>query len=220
MPVINDTIVVGIVLFLVVGALVYYLYTRILFVETRLKLSEGILVDLRTMGAFGIESGGQAQQEHYDLSQYQVASDENEDDYKDILMQSHVAANATDHVEDSNESDLTSITADDYADVMKAAHQDANSNSNSLQEVDDSDDSINSTAVLTDLPIPRTELTPSYEAMTMNELRTEATRRGITGISSYKRKKDLIDVLNGSSSISGSKLGPEGPMGDFPGPTQ
>lgn len=194
----NDALVIGIVLTLVFGAVVFYLYNRLSMAERKMGLVEGMLTDMRIM----FDSAPMASGPSYEsdlLEEFrapgipQVASGQrtppaspvNEDtEYQQTVEQALEGALAT---------EVAGVPAGTYRTL----------------EIDEK---------VISPEQPSLKLSPDLESMTVKELTSLAKQRSVT-IPAGSRRKDIIELLKKSdgSVIQGTPLagldGPEPPAG-------
>jgi hypothetical protein len=169
----NDALMIGVVLTLVFGAVVFYLYNRLSMTERKMGLVEGVLTDLKIMMdaapfASGPGSGG-----------YGMAEFEPTPEYLNAI--SGPVPLQKDEIEES-------IPEGDYQQSLEQAMNSGaqSSNSRSLQI-----DELGST------PLPAinvTKLSPDLTSLTVKELQSLAKEHSIS-VPAGTRRKDLIDLL-------------------------
>ena len=176
----NDAIMVGVILTLVFGAIVFYLYNRLSMAERKMGLVEGVLTDLKIMmdaapyasepspyaGGHSPYAGGHSSMHEFEPSPEYLSA-----------ISGPVPLKA-DEVEDVAEESRT-LQIDELAGVPVTA--------------------TNSISV--------TKLSPDLETMTIKELTGLAKERGLT-VSSGMRRKALIEMLKESpaNDIQGTLL--------------
>ena len=195
----NDALMIGIVLTLVFGAVIFYLYNRLSMTERKMGLVEGVLTDLKIMmdaapfASSHNHNDGPSMQEFEPSPEYlnaisgpfplkeeeveDVASSEEE--YKQAMEQTPVS-----------ETPYKSLQIDELAGVPVTATN----------------------------AISVTKLSPDLDGMTLKELQALAKQKGVS-IPAGSRRKAIIDLLkgsDGSSVVQGTLLsemsGPE-PVG-------
>lgn len=169
----NDALMIGVVLTLVFGAVVFYLYNRLSMTERKMGLVEGVLTDLKIMMdaapfASGAGSGG-----------YGMAEFEPTPEYLNAI--SGPVPLQKDEIEET-------IPDGDYQQTLEQAMKSGaqSSSSRSLQI-----DELGST------PLPAinvTKLSPDLTTLTVKELQTLAKEQSIS-VPAGTRRKDLIDLL-------------------------
>ena len=176
----SDTLTMGIVLALVFGSLLFYLYSRLLQVEKRMALTENILLDLKmatenTLLAMSSSHEHNEQAERIEpvsgpepVQSQEVEEIPEEDFYKNIL------ASAT------NEDTSPESAA---ADVLKE-----------IQLTDTTSGKVEKPSVSV------TKVEPNYESMSLKELKSLAKNRGLQ-VTSHAGKKEVIDTLKKGSTV-------------------
>jgi hypothetical protein len=183
----SDTLTMGIVLALVFGSILFYLYSRLLQVEKRMALTENILLDLKmatenTLLAMGTMTPDHDQAHHVEaisapepVSKQEVEEIHEEDFYKNILAS---APSDLEAVEETPESAA--------ADVLKEIQLTDTTNARSTAA----------------------KMEPNYESMSLKELKSLAKSKGLQ-VNSHAGKKEIIELLKkgptveaGSSSSS------------------
>ena len=196
----NDAVMVGVILTLVFGAIIFYLYNRLSMTERKMGLFEGVLTDLKIMMDSAPFASGPppAMYEFEPTPEYLNAisgpvpiqkdevedvetADAGEEDYQQTLEQALEGAAATEALEGSG--------------AMRMLHIDEMQQSNVLQPA-----------------ISVTKLSPDLDSLTVKELTGLAKQKGLS-VPAGTRRKDLIELLK--------KSGPavtQGTMLDGPGP--
>jgi hypothetical protein len=195
----NDALMIGIVLTLIFGAVVFYLYNRLSMAERKMGLFEGVLTDLKIMMdaapyVSGPPSEGQQMNEFEPTPEYLNAIsgpfplkeeevEEVQEDYKHAMEQG---------MEQAMEQSTKSLQIDELAGVPLTATN----------------------------AINVTKLSPDLEAMSLKELQQLAKEKGLT-VASGSRRKAIIDLLKNTElgQVQGTLLssmdGPE-PSGGAP----
>ena len=212
---VGDAFTVGIVLLLLIGAVAFYLYTRLSQVEKRMGVLENILLDLKVatensfMGFPNPASSGRGSaaptaaelaEEEELLSEYvpklptahlggAIEADEIADD-DDAAMYEQALESALD-------SGVTEIT--DIAEAGGEGGADADA------DADADSDAVDSKAIAVTASadagasaksgVHVNKLEPNYSSLAVKELRTLAQNHGITGVAKMSRK-ELIEALN------------------------
>jgi hypothetical protein len=170
----NDAVMVGLVLTLVFGAVIFYLYNRLTMTERKLGLFEGILTDLKIMmdaAPYSNPGPERSQMQEFEptpeylnaisgpfpLKEEEVEEVISEDDYKQTMEQAMEATR--------------SLTIDEIAGAPITATN----------------------------AINVTKLSPDIEELTINELKALAKEKGIT-VPSGIRRKGLVDLLKSGAS--------------------
>lgn len=206
----NDAIMIGIVLTLVFGAIIFYLYNRLSMTERKMGLVEGVLTDLKIMMDSAPFAVG-LQHDHTDRS----SMHEFEPTPEFLNAISGPFALKEDEVEDVN------VTDEEYKQAMDMPMDKttplAETPYKSLQI-----DELAGVPVTASNTISVTKLSPDLETMTLKELQGLAKQKGLT-VPSGSRRKAIIDMLKETESssevVQGTMLsdigGPE-PVGGSP----
>ena len=180
----SDTLTMGIVLALVFGSILFYLYSRLLQVEKRMGLTENILLDLKmatenTLLAMGSGMGDHSheQAERVEavsapepVSSQEVEEIQEEDFYKNVLA----------------------ATPAEMGEVQTSEEAAANV----LKEIQLTD-----TTSRNEKPVASsTKVEPNYESMSLKELKSLVKTRGLS-INSHAGKKEIIETLKKGVSV-------------------
>ena len=206
---VGDAFTVGIVLLLLIGAVAFYLYTRLSQVEKRMSLLENILLDLKVATensflGFPVANPGNGEGRHaghagHDSDNGHAADDEEEllSEYIPKLPTSHLggaieaeelASDETDMYERALESALDDAEAEDItAAIDESATEDFSKTSKAVEV-----SSTSTTSIKSEVHINKLE--PNYSTLAVKELRSLAQNRGIAGVGKLSRK-ELIDAL-------------------------
>lgn len=202
---VGDAFTVGIVLLLLIGAVAFYLYTRLSQVEKRINLLENILLDLKvaTENAFpGFPlpvSGGSKGSSHEHNHEEGSVEEEAEllSEYVPKLPTAAAKAEETEEEADETsmyeqalESALDSAVIGDVADDSVEA--DVDLSAADARSVEISADA-GPSAPKSEIHVHK--LNPNYAEMTVKELRTLAQNRGVAGVGKMSRK-EIIDALH------------------------
>lgn len=190
----SDTLTMGIVLSLVFGSLIFYLYSRLLQVEKRMALTENILLDLKmatenTLLAMG-SSHEDSEHEEQNQHQHQAERVEAVSGPQPILSQD---------VEELPEEDF-------YKNILAGA--------SGVSEVNETSPENAAAAVLKDIQLTDStqgrakessslsvsKVEPNYESMSLKELKALAKTRSLQ-VTSHAGKKEVIDTLKKGSSV-------------------
>lgn len=207
----NDALMIGIVLTLVFGAVVFYLYNRLSMTERKMGLVEGVLTDLKIMmDAAPFASGFSQGHEHQPGSNYEF---EPTPEYLNAI--SGPIPLQKNEVEET-------IPEDDYQQSLEQAMNSASAKSELMTggsayrnlQIDESS-SLASAA----LPaINVTKLSPDLDSLTVKELQSLAKDNSIV-VPAGTRRKDLIELLK-KAALGTEKLGSVGtslvPQADAP----
>jgi len=194
----NDALMIGVVLTLVFGSIIFYLYNRLSMTEKKMGLFEGVLTDLKMMldaAPFASGPPPSNMQEFDSTPEYlnaisgpiPIQNDEVED----------VNANSEEDYQQTLEQALESASATEALESKNLHIDDANmSGSGSLA------------------PVSVTKLSPDLDAMSVAELKGLMKQKGLTA-QAGARRKDLIDLLKkfmASSMFDGPAPPAEGSM--------
>jgi hypothetical protein len=197
----NDALMVGIVLTLVFGSIIFFLYNRLSMTEKKMGLFEGVLTDLKIMMDAAPFASGPPPPE----SGHWVREFEPTPEYLNAI--SGPVPLEKEEVEDVEE---------DYQQTMEKALSSSEIAYRTLQ-IDEQNNPSGSTAVPA---INVTKLSPDLDSMTVKELNSLAKQRNLT-VPANTRRKDLIDLLKKSqltqSGLQGTLLSDDAPL-DGPAP--
>jgi hypothetical protein len=228
---VGDVFTVGIVLLLLIGAVAFYLYTRIAQMEKHMNLLESILLDLKvaTENSFlGFpmpmmsdgKSGG---------SGSSSPKSHHEDDEEELLSE-YVPKMPTAHLSSSDEEELSTDDLENDTDMYeKILESVAATTAEGLEEVDveaenDTDaDETRSVSIPASLPEPLNvgetteevhvnKVEPNYESLSVKELKELAKARGISGAAKMGRR-DILESLRKKD--SGVEDGITGSLADY-----
>ena len=200
----NDALMIGIVLTIVFGAVIFYLYNRLSLAERKMGLVEGVLTDMKVMlDAAPLTS------EPPPRAMYEKQAPMNEFEPMPEMFSgiSGPMPMEKDDVED--------VATDDYQQTLEQALDSAlaiekkESNYRTLQ-IDEP--VIQGTPLPSLQPVQVTKLLPDLDGMTVKELQAHAKEKGIT-IPAGTRRKDIIDLIRktvegGSTAAPTSTLAP------------
>ncbi len=215
---VGDAFTVGIVLLLLIGAVAFYLYTRLTQVEKRMGLLENILLDLKVatensfMGFPGVNKGSNGNGHNSDGSK---GMDEDEEEllseYVPKLPTSHLGgaieaeeleADETDIYERALEKALDGSEEAGHGEVHEVSEIEASQENDAPVSATGGADSSKEVEVTSSVSSSRptgevhvNKLEPNYTTMAVKELRTLAQNRGIAGVGKMSRK-ELIEALN------------------------
>ncbi len=213
---VGDTFTVGIVLLLLIGAVAFYLYTRIGQVEKRINLLENILLDLKvaTENAFmgfpsPASSGGGSGSSHEQNKP--MTAEEEEELLSEYVPKLPIASSRTEAAEEE-ENDETRM----YEAALESALESAAAEEGGADAVaSDADKSVEVSSSAAPAA-PKSEvhvnkLETAYTEMNVKELRSIAQARGITGVGKLSRK-ELIEALQKRDSgvVDGIEASPAG----------
>jgi hypothetical protein len=200
----NDALMVGVVLALVFGSVIFYLYNRLSMAERKMGLVEGVLTDLKIMmdsAPFATGPPPANMMREFEptpeylnaisgpvpLQKEEMEEVGSEDDYQQTLEQALGAA-------------------DGSAEPYRTLHIDE-----AMNGLVSTGNNVN--------PVSVTKLSPDLESMTVKELNAVAKQRGLS-VPAGTRRKDLIELLKAAPQVQGTVL-PSGEAGlDGPAPPQ
>jgi hypothetical protein len=170
----NDALMIGVILTLVFGAVIFYLYNRLMMTERKMGLFEGILTDLKIMmDATPYSSSPSECHVNHQMQEFEPTPE-----YLNAI--SGPFPLKEDEVDEV-------VSEDDYKQVMEEATK-------SLKI-----DEIAGAPITATNAINVTKLSPDLEIMTIRELQALAKEKGLT-VPAGSRKKDLINLLKGPDS--------------------
>jgi len=179
----NDALMVGIVLTLVFGSVIFFLYNRLTMTEKKMGLFEGVLTDLKIMmDAAPIASGPPPPESGHWVREFEPTPE---------------YLNAISGPVPLEEEEVEKVE-EDYQQTLDKALSGAidtqvGEGYRTLQI-----DETGSVGASTAAPaINVTKLSPDLDSMTVKELNTLAKQRGLT-VPAGTRRKDLIDLLKKS----------------------
>ena len=177
----NDALMIGIVLTLVFGAVIFYLYNRLSMTERKMGLVEGVLTDLKIMMDSAPFAMNLTQTERPSMQEFEPSPE-----YLNAI--SGPFPLKEEEVEDVISSD------DDYKQAMEQATPLTGSDTpyKSLQI-----DELAGVPVTATNAISVTKLSPDLDAMSLKELQTLAKQKNVN-IPTGTRRKAIIDLLKGS----------------------
>ena len=184
----NDALMVGVVLTLVFGAIIFFLYNRLTLTERKMGLFEGVLTDLKIMmDSAPFASGPPPMHEFEPTPEYlnaisgplPIQKDEMEEvdsseEYQQTLEQALESAASTDALEANSGEPGSLRTLQVHVDEMHGSPLSPQS------------------------AINVTKLSPDLESMTVKELIGLAKQRGVS-VPAATRRKDIIELLKKSS---------------------
>jgi hypothetical protein len=182
----NDALMIGVVLTLVFGSIIFYLYNRLSMTEKKMGLFEGVLTDLKVM---------------MDAAPYvtgpppsHMAQFEPTPEYLNAISEPvPLKRDEMEEVEDSSDShnDL------DYQQTLEQALETATELDARTLHIDDASGSGGQTTSVMGMmgqPVNVTKLSPDLDSMTVKELHALAKEKGVT-VPAGTRRKELIDLI-------------------------
>lgn len=185
----SDTLTMGIVLSLVFGSILFYIYSRLLQVEKRMNLTENILLDLKmatenTLFSMGPTMGGRH-------------SHDEDDQNERVEAISEPMPVPSQEVEELGDEDFYKSVLANTLDTQVAEPEPKPSTPPPVKEIQLTETTSRSGAS----SVQVTKMEPNYEAMSLKELKTLAKQRGLT-YTSHAGKKEVIDCLKKGVSAS------------------
>lgn len=201
----NDALMIGVVLTLVFGSIIFYLYNRMSMTEKKMGLFEGVLTDLKVM---------------MDAAPYvtgpppsHMAQFEPTPEYLNAISEPvPLKREEMEEVEENSDSN----TDLDYQQTLEQALETATELESRTLHIDDASGSGGqNTSVMGMMgqPVNVTKLSPDLDSMTVKELHALAKEKGVT-VPAATRRKELIELIKrgtqNAASNSNSML--DGPM--------
>ena len=192
----NDALMIGVVLTLVFGSIIFYLYNRLTMTEKKMGLFEGVLTDLKMLDSAPFASGPPPSH----MQEFEPTPE-----YLNAI--SGPVPIHQDEVEDVDTA--TADVVEDYQQTLEQALESASATeameSKTLQ-IDESTTNLTGTLA----PVSVTKLSPDLDAMSVAELKTLVKQKNLTAPTGARRK-DLIELLKKSSESSTMLDGPAPP---------
>lgn len=190
----SDTLTMGIVLALVFGSVLFYIYSRLLQVEKRMNTTENILLDLKmatenTLFSLGPTTMG---------VRHMHEEDEQNERVEAISEPVPVPSQ---EVEELGDDDFyKSVLASTLETTVAPVEQKPPTPPSSpiVKEIQLTETTNRPSAASASVQV--TKMEPNYEAMSVKELKTLAKQRGLT-YTSHAGKKEVIDVLKKGVSV-------------------
>jgi hypothetical protein len=199
----NDSLMVGIVLTLVFGAVIFYLYNRLSMTERKMGLVEGVLTDLKIMMDSAPFAMNLTQTERPSMQEFEPSPE---------------YLNAISGPFPLKEEEVEEVQ-EDYKHAMEQGMEQAMEQSTKSLQIDE----LAGVPLTATNAINVTKLSPDLEAMSLKELQQLAKEKGLT-VASGSRRKAIIDLLKNTEAtelgqVQGTLLssmdGPE-PSGGAP----
>jgi hypothetical protein len=203
----NDALMIGVVLTLVFGSIIFYLYNRLSMTEKKMGLFEGVLTDLKVM---------------MDAAPYvtgpppsHMAQFEPTPEYLNAI--SEPVPLKRDEMEEVEEMEGSSDSHNDldYQQTLEQALETATELESRTLHIDDASGSGGqNTSVMGMMgqPVNVTKLSPDLDSMTVKELHALAKEKGVT-VPAGTRRKELIDLIKRGTQNTGSHSSMlDGPM--------
>jgi len=194
----SDTLTMGIVLALVFGSIVFYLYSRLLQVEKRMSLTENILLDLKMATENTLLSMGPTV----------FRSDDEQNERVEAVSEPEPVPKQ--EVEELSEEDFYKTVLAGTLDVQMP---EAEENSESPVKEIQLNETLGNERGKQSPTVQVTKMEPNYESMSLKELKALAKEKGVP-VTSHAQKKEIISALKkgvqtvdaGSASSSGFPL--------------
>jgi hypothetical protein len=193
----NDALMVGVVLTLVFGSIIFYLYNRLTMTEKKMGLFEGVLTDLKMMLDAAPFASGPPPSHMQDF--------EPTPEYLNAI--SGPVPIQQDEVEDVDAA--TAEAVEDYQQTLEQALESASAIESKTLQIDESSANLSPANLA---PVSVTKLSPDLDAMSVAELKTLVKQKNLTAPAGARRK-DLLELLKKSS-----LQGQESTMLDGPAP--
>ena len=190
----SDAVMMGVVLTLVFGAFVFYLYNRLSMAERKMGLVEGVLTDLKIMMDAAPFAAGPYSHNH-------------EDEFEPTPEYLNAISGPT----PIEKEEVENVAAeDDYQQTLEKAMDLGATNANTQPYRTLQIDELGS-APAAGLPaINVTKLSPDLDSMTVKELQDLAKQNNVK-VPAGTRRKDLIELLKGTNPLTDlNSLAPSG----------
>jgi hypothetical protein len=177
----TESLTIGITLTLVFGAVCFYLYSRLVQNEKRVSLIESILLDVK----MSMEMVGQGRGDH------------SHDDRDEMAVEQVEAVSAP---EPLNQMDVDSSEEELYKDVLQQAERQPE-----MKAFEVTDSKVTPKAD----PVQVTKVSPTYESMSVKELKDLAKKRNLK-VPSGAGRKELTEALRKAEAPAPLAAVPEG----------
>jgi hypothetical protein len=180
----NDALMIGVVLTLVFGSVIFYLYNRLMMTERKMNMFGNIITDLKIMMdsvPFSAEPPPVNMQEFEPIPEYLNAVS------GPIPLQ-------------NDEIDGMSSEQEDYQQTLEQALESASVTKPIESKVLQISENNGATSLLSPA-ISVTKLSPELESMTVKELTNLVKQKGLT-VPNGTRRKELIDILKKATELS------------------
>jgi hypothetical protein len=171
----NDALMIGVILTLVFGAIIFYLYNRLSMTEKKLGLFEGVLTDLKVMMDAAPYATGPPPSH--------MAEFEPSPEYLNAISAPVPLQN-----EEMEE-------VEEYQQTLEQALETATELESRTLHIDDMVGAQNAGGMAQ--PVNVTKLSPDLDSMTVKELHGLAKEKGVT-VPAGTRRKDIIELLKKS----------------------
>jgi hypothetical protein len=206
----NDALMIGVVLTLVFGAIIFYLYNRLSMTEKKMGLFEGVLTDLKVMmdAAPYVTGPPPSHMAQFEPTPEYLNAISEPVPLKREEMEEVDEADEAEQLGDNSESNADT----DYQQTLEQALETATELESRTLHIDDtSATSGQNTSVMGMMaqPVNVTKLSPDLDSMTVKELHALAREKGVT-VPAATRRKELIELIRKSTQNANSML--DGPM--------
>lgn len=202
----NDALMIGVVLTLVFGSIIFYLYNRLTMTEKKIGLFEGVLTDLKMMLDAAPFAAGPPPSYMQDF--------EPTPEYLNAI--SGPVPIQQDEVEDVDAASAEAEIVQDYQQTLEQALESASATEALESKILQIDESSANLVGSSNAPVSVTKLSPDLDAMSVAELKALLRQKGLTAAAGARRK-DLLDILK-KSSLQGPQGQQESTMLDGPAP--
>ena len=172
----NDAVMIGLILSLVFGAVIFYLYNRLSMTERKLGLFEGILTDLKIM---------------MDAAPFASGSDFS---FQEPISSEYLnAISGPVPLQENEVEEVDEVADEDYQQTLEQAFENAKVDTTQqtspyrMLQVDE-------TSTTGGPLISVTKLSPDLDSMTVKELLTLAKQKGVS-VPAGTRRKEIIELL-------------------------
>jgi hypothetical protein len=186
----NDALMIGVVLTLVFGSVIFYLYNRLSMTEKKMGLFEGVLTDLKMMLDAAPFASGPPPSHMQDF--------EPTPEYLNAI--SGPVPIHQDEVED-----VDAANSEDYQQTLEQALESASATEAMESKTLQIDESSANMGTATLSPVSVTKLSPDLDAMSVAELKALVKQRSLTAPAGARRK-DLIELLKRAPPSNGSTM--------------
>jgi len=188
----NDAVMVGVVLTLVFGAVIFYLYNRLMMTEKKMSMFGGVLTDLKMMmDAVPYASGPPPE----NVSEFEPSPEYLNAISGPIPLQ-------------SDEIDGTVAEQEDYQQTLEQAFDSVSASGAEAKtlHIEENQGDLSSLSPAINV----TKLSPDLDAMTVKELTGLAKQRGVS-VPAGTRRKDLIEMLKKAANTQANSTMLDGP---------
>lgn len=189
----NDAMMVGVVLTLVFGAVIFYLYNRLMMTEKKMSMFGGVLTDLKMMmDAVPYASGPPPE----NMGEFEPSPEYLNAISGPIPLQ-------------SDEIDGTVAEQEDYQQTLEQAFESVSASGAEAKTLHIEENQGDLSALSPAINV--TKLSPDLDAMTVKELTGLAKQRGMS-VPAGTRRKDLIEMLKKAANTQANSTMLDGPL--------